>query len=56
VRLGDFGTFSLRVRSEGTEMEEEVSAKNIIKVVTDFRPDKHFRNAPDPDVIELKQA
>ena len=54
MRLGDFGTFSLRVRSEGAETEEDVGAKNITKVVAGFRPGKHFQNALDPDVIEFR--
>jgi predicted histone-like DNA-binding protein len=56
VRLGDFGTYSLRVRSVGAETEEAVGAKNITKVVAGFRPGKTFRDALDPDVIAFKKA
>jgi hypothetical protein len=56
VRLGDFGTFNLRVRSVGTETEAAVGAQNITKVVASFRPGKRFRDALDPDVIVFKKA
>jgi len=56
VRLGDFGTYSLRVRAEGAETEGGVSAKNITKVIAGFRPGKHFQNALDPDVMVFKKA
>lgn len=56
VRLGDFGTYSLRVRSVGAETEGAVGDKNITKVVAGFRPGKTFRDALDPDVIAFKKA
>jgi predicted histone-like DNA-binding protein len=56
VRLGDFGTYSLRVRSVGADTEAEVGAQNITKVVAGFRPGKRFRDALDPDVIAFKKA
>ena len=42
VRLGDFGSFSLRVRGEGAETEEGVSSRNITKRIIVFRPGKRF--------------
>jgi len=47
VRLGDFGSFSLRVRSEGSESEEAVSARNITKTIASFRPGKRFQRVVD---------
>jgi len=47
VRLGDFGTFSLRVRSEGAETEEGVSSRNITKRIIAFRPVKRFTRVVD---------
>jgi predicted histone-like DNA-binding protein len=43
VALGDFGSFSLRVSSEGAETEEAVSAHAIKRVVAGFRPGKQFK-------------
>jgi len=42
VRLGDFGSFSLRVRSEGSETEDGVTSRNITKRIIAFRPGKRF--------------
>jgi predicted histone-like DNA-binding protein len=56
VRLGDFGTFRLRVRSVGADTEEAVAAQNITRVIASFRPGKRFRDALDPDVIAFKKA
>jgi len=47
VRLGDFGAFSLRIRSTGSDTEEEVSAHNITTARAIFRPGKHFKAALD---------
>lgn len=54
VRLGDFGTFSLRVRSVGAESEEEVSARNITKTIASFRPGKRFKR--ELDAVEYEKA
>jgi len=43
VNLGDFGTFSLRIRGEGADSEEAVTAHSITKVLTSFRPGKRFK-------------
>ena len=45
VSLGDFGTFSLRVRSEGADSEDDVTAHKITKTLTSFRPGKWFQKA-----------
>jgi len=47
VRLGDFGAFSLRIRSTGSDTEAEVSAHNITKALAGFRPGKRFKTALD---------
>ena len=47
VRLGDFGSFSLRVRSEGAETEDGVSSRNITKRIIAFRPGKRFTSVVD---------
>lgn len=47
VNLGDFGTFRLRVRSEGADSAEEVTARNITQALTRFRPGKRFKEALD---------
>jgi predicted histone-like DNA-binding protein len=47
VNLGDFGTFRLRVRSEGADSEEEVTARNIIQAFARFRPGKRFKETLD---------
>ncbi len=44
VDLGDFGSFSLRVRSAGSETEDAVSARNITKAVAAFRPGRRFQD------------
>jgi DNA-binding protein HU-beta len=45
VALGDFGSFSLRTRGEGAETAEQVTGRNITKVLTTFRPGKRFKEA-----------
>jgi predicted histone-like DNA-binding protein len=47
VRLGDFGTFSLRIRSEGSETRERVSARNITRRIVNFRPGERFTRVVD---------
>jgi len=47
VQLGDFGTFSLRIRSEGSDTEEEVSSRNITRTVLSFRPGKRVKKIID---------
>ncbi len=45
VKLGDFGTFSLRIRSQASEKEEDVSVHNITKTMMSFRPGKRVNKA-----------
>jgi predicted histone-like DNA-binding protein len=44
VDLGDFGSFSLRIRGEGAETEDAFSARNITEVVAAFRPGQQFKH------------
>jgi predicted histone-like DNA-binding protein len=44
VRLGDFGSFSLGVNSEGAVDAPTVSKNQIKKVAVRFRPGKEFTN------------
>lgn len=44
VKLGDFGTFQVGVRSNGVDTEEEVS-KNLVKSAhLNFRPGRDFQS------------
>jgi predicted histone-like DNA-binding protein len=43
VQLGDLGTFGLRVRGEGAETAEAVTAHSITKTLIGFRPGKRFK-------------
>lgn len=43
VQLGDFGSFWLRIKSEGSDTPEEVSDKNITNVLPRFTPGKEFK-------------
>ena len=45
VHLGDFGSFWLRVKTQGSATPEEVSAKDILQVNTRFTPGKEFKTA-----------
>jgi predicted histone-like DNA-binding protein len=47
VQLGDFGSFSLRVRGEGAATPEEVTARHITKILATFRPGKLFKATLD---------
>ena len=42
VRLGDFGSFSVQVSSEGALVADELTSHNIKKVSVKFRPGKEF--------------
>jgi len=55
VRLGDFGTSGLRVRSVGADTEEAVGAQKITKVVASFRPGKRFGDGLDPDDLRSRR-
>ncbi len=43
VNLGDFGSFSLRIHSKGTDTAKAFSVRNIIRTLIRFRPGKRFR-------------
>ena len=45
VRLGDFGSFSLSIKSEGEEKEEKVNANSIKGNKLNFRPGKVVKDA-----------
>lgn len=47
VRLGDFGSFSLSISSEGSEKAEEVTANNIRGNSLNFRPGKEIQKVLD---------
>jgi predicted histone-like DNA-binding protein len=52
VSLGDFGSFSLRIRSEGAATAGEVTARNITKTLVTFRPGKRFKQVLDTITYE----
>ncbi len=43
VDLGDFGSFWLRIKSQGTDNTTDVTAQNITNVQIQFRPGKEFK-------------
>jgi predicted histone-like DNA-binding protein len=43
VDLGEFGTFKLRIKSDGSDTPEAVNAKNITKIMPQFAPRKAFK-------------
>ena len=47
VELGDFGSFWLRMSSEGAETAEEVRADRIGSVMPRFNPGKEFKRVLD---------
>ena len=47
VQLGDFGTFSLRIRSTGADTAAEVTARNVTNTLVGFRPGKRFKDTLD---------
>ncbi len=54
VSLGDFGSFRLRIRSQGSATAEEVSAQDVTKTLVAFRPGKRFKQVLD--AIEYRKA
>ena len=54
VRLGDFGSFWLRVKTQGAETPEEVSANHILNVLPRFTPGKEFKQVLES--IEFEKA
>ncbi len=45
VDFGDFGTFRLQVKTEGSDVADEVTTRNIKKVSVRFTPGKEFKRA-----------
>ncbi len=45
VNIEGLGTFSIRVRSEGSDTLHEVSAKNVKNVIINYRPAIELNNA-----------
>ena len=45
VRLGGIGTFNIRLRTEGAESREKLTARNIKEVRMSFLPDQKTREA-----------
>jgi len=45
IDLGDFGSFRLSVKAEGSETAEEVTAHNVKSVKVRFTPGKEFKYA-----------
>lgn len=54
VQLGEFGSFWLRVESDGSATAEEVSAGNITNILPRFTPGKEFQQALD--AIKFEKA
>ncbi len=47
VELGEFGSFWLRIESDGTATKEEASASQITNILPRFTPGKEFQQALD---------
>ena len=54
VQLGEFGSFWLRIESEGSETADQVSAANITNILPRFTPGKEFQQALD--AIKFEKA
>lgn len=52
VDLGEFGSFRLRIRSEGQEIFEAVSASSITKILPRFSPGKEFKKVIENTTFE----
>ena len=52
VRLGDFGSFSVRIASRGTASEDIFTASQIKGVKLGFRPGKELKKALDDAEFE----
>ena len=55
VQLGDFGSFSISLRSEGTELEENFSSSKIKSIKIQFRPGKELKKAISSTDFSKKQ-
>ena len=54
VRLGDFGSFWLRTKTQGADTPEAVTANNILNVLPRFTPGREFKQALES--IEFEKA
>ena len=54
VQLGEFGSFWLRIESDGQETADDVRRESITNVLPRFTPGKRFQQALD--VIEFEKA
>lgn len=54
VELGDFGSFWLRIESDGVETADEVRSSQIQNVLPRFNPGKEFKRVLD--AIEFQKA
>ena len=52
VHLGEFGSFWIRIETEGAEVPTDVTAHNIKGVLVRFTPGKEFQEALDKIVFE----
>lgn len=52
VDLGEFGTFRLSIRTEGSALADEVTVRNIKKVSVRFTPGAAFKNALEDVTFE----
>ncbi len=43
VDLGDFGSFRLKIKSDGSDTPDAVSARNITNILPHFLPSKPFK-------------
>ena len=55
VQLGDFGSFSLRTQSRGSDTPDEVTAQNIVKRLVTFWPGKRFKQVLDAIIFEKEE-
>ncbi len=56
VELGDFGSFRLRIQTEGETDSESVTAKNITAVLPRFTAGKEFRKVLNNTTFEKAKS
>ncbi|MBT3391830.1 MAG: DNA-binding protein [Chloroflexi bacterium] len=54
VRLGDFGSFWLRIKTQGSDTPEAVTTNDILNVLPRFTPGKEFKQVLE--TIEFEKA
>jgi predicted histone-like DNA-binding protein len=52
VQLGEFGSFWIRIETEGEEAASDVAASNITGVLVRFTPGKEFKEALEKITFE----